>query len=165
MAAYTDQLTGRNYWDLLREEVEAVDCESEGEPGVWTKRKLNKLVGLDSFIRETLRKNVSGLVGLVRKVVPKEGYTYANGLHVNHGDVVGVPTLNMHFDNDTTGEQALDFIGFRYCRPYQELSAQAATDITTTGGVGKLAAVTTADQYLSFGHGKHTWSVFQPPCI
>ena len=162
MAAYTDQLTGRSYWDLLREEVEAVDRMSEEGSGVWTKRKLNKLVGLDSFIRETLRRNLSGLVGLVRKVIPKEGYTYANGLHVKHGELVGVPTLSMHTDDDATGEQALEFIGFRYSRPYQELSAQAVTDISATGGVGRLAAVTTADQYLAFGHGKHAWLVFHP---
>ncbi|KAF8432587.1 cytochrome P450, partial [Terfezia claveryi] len=155
MAAYTDELTGCGYWDLLREEVEAVDRESEEGPGVWTKRKLNKLVGLDSFIRETLRKNFSGPVGLVRKVMPKEGYTYANGLHVNHGELVGVPTLSVHIDDDNTGKQALDFIGFRYSRPYQELAGQAATDISATGGIGKLAAVTTADEYLPFGHGKH----------
>ena len=156
MAAYTDNLTGRSYWDLLREEVEAVDGESEEGPGVWTKRKLNKLVGLDSFVRETLRKDLSGSVGLVRKVVLKEGYTYSNGLHVSHGGLVGVPVLSLHNDDETTGHQALDFIGFRYSRPYQELSAQEAADIT--GGVGKFAAVTTGDQFLSFGHGKHAWS-------
>ncbi|KAF8428991.1 cytochrome P450 [Tirmania nivea] len=155
MAAYTDPTTGRSYWDILREEVEAVDRVSEEGPGVWTKRKLNKLVGLDSFIRETLRKNISGAVGMVRKVMPKEGHTYSNGLHVNHGQLIGVPTLSMHNDDDSTGQQALDFIGFRYSRPYQELSAEAAADTSATGGVGKLAAVTTADHYLSFGHGKH----------
>lgn len=160
MAAYTDPVTGRSYWDLLREEIEAVDCESEEGPGVWTKRKINKLVGMDSLIRETLRRNVTATVGLVRKVMPKEGYTYSNGLHINHGDTVGIPTLCLHNDDDLTGQQALDFIGLRYSRPYQELSAQAATDILATGGVGQHAAVITADQYLPFGHGKHVWSVF-----
>ena len=158
MARYTDLLTGRSYWDLLREEIEAVDHESEEGPGIWTKRKINMLVGLDSFIRETLRRNLTPLVGLVRKVMPKEGYTYSNGLHIKHGDLVGVPGLTLHNDDDATGQQALDFIGFRYSRPYQELST---TDISA-GGLGKLAAVAPADHYLPFGHGKHVWSVLWP---
>lgn len=169
IAAYKDPLTGRSYWDLLREEIDAVDQESEEGPGIWNKRKLNKLVGLDSVIRETLRRNLSAVVGLVRKVMPKEGYTYSNGLHLNHGDLVGVPTLSIHHDDETTVvtnamEKLVDFEGFRFSRPYQELSAASKEqgeqgDISAIGGVGKLAAVTTADQYLAFGHGKHAWLV------
>jgi len=94
----------------------------------------------------------------VRKVMPKEGYTYSNGLHIKHGDLVGVPARTLHNDDDATGQQALDFIGLQYSRPYQELSA---TDISA-GGLGQLAAVTPADHYLSFGNGKHIWSVLWP---
>lgn len=159
LAAYRDS-TGQSYWDLIHEEVLAVDRESEEGPGNWTKKKLNRLVGVDSFIRESLRLDMSPPVGLIRKVISKEGYTYSNGLHLKQEAFVGVPALCIHTDQDSikAGTDATEFDGFRFSRPYQELVVNApATDISATSGVGKHAAVTTNDQYLAFGHGKHAW--------
>ena len=159
MAAHRDS-TGQRYWDLLREEVLAVDKESEEDPGVWTRRKLNKLVGMDSLIRECLRLDMTPAVGMVRKVVAKEGYTFSNGLHLKQGVLVGTPSSCIHRSSNSTksGADAHGFDGFRFSRPYHELITNTpAADISAISGVGKHAAVTTSDQYLVFGHGKHAW--------
>lgn len=153
MAAFRDS-TGQSYWELLREEVLAVDRDSEEGPGIWTKKKLQKLVGMDSVIRESLRLDMTPAIGMVRKVLPKEGYTYSNGLHLKQGVTVGVPTLCIHRDQDglNAGGNAAEFNGFRFSRPYQELS----TEVTSAAsGIGKYSSITTSEQYLPFGHGKH----------
>jgi len=157
MAAYRDS-TGQSYWDLIREEVLAVERDSEEGPGIWTKRKLNRLVGMDSLIKESLRLDMSPPVGLIRKVISKEGYTYSNGLHLKQGAYVGVPALCIHIDQDSTkaGADATEFNGFRFSRPYQELVANASTEeISAISGIGKYSAVMNSDQFLAFGHGKH----------
>ncbi|KAF8471895.1 cytochrome P450 [Kalaharituber pfeilii] len=149
--------SGHRCWDLLREEVLAVDRDSEEAPGVWTKQKLNKLVGMDSYLRETIRWNpLVGLLSLVRKVMPKEGYTFSNGLWLKQGDYVGAPAYNIHYDDELSGEDASAFGGFRFSKPYQQLRAEGKSIAEIAAlGVGKFAAVTTGDNYLSFGHGKH----------
>ena len=155
MAAFRDS-TGQSYWDLLREEVLAVDRDSEEGPGVWTKKKIQKLVGMDSVIRESLRLDLTPAIGMIRKVIPREGYTYSNGLHLKQGAVVGVPSLCINRDQDglNAGENAAEFDGFRFSRPYQELPKEA---ISAVSGIGKHSAITTSEQYLTFGHGKRAW--------
>ena len=159
MATYRDS-TGQSYWDLLCEEVLAVDRDSEEGPGIWTKRKVDKLVGMDSFIRESLRLNMAPAVGMVRKVEQKGGYTYSNGLHLKQGAFVGVPSLCINRDQDGIKgiENAEVFDGFRFSRPYQEL-AKVDIDISAPRGVGNVSATTTSDRYLTFGRGKHEWWV------
>lgn len=148
---------GESYIKLLREEIEAVEQNSSEPRGVWNKKKLNKLVGLDSFIRETLRLNMTGTVGMTRHVVAKEGHTFSNGLYVPHGAALCLPSSCVHRSEDIGyGE---NFDGFRYSAPFQQLLAETgdASKISAIGGVGKLAAVTTSENYLSFAHGTHAW--------
>jgi len=155
MAAYQDS-TGGSYWDLIHEEVLAVDNDSEEGPGVWTRKKLNRLVGMDSFIRETLRLHMTPAIGMIRKVIAKEGYTYSNGTHLKRGMLIGVPSLSIHRDQDgmKAGANADEFIGFRFSRPYQELLENAsAEDISATSRVGKFSATTLSDQFVPFGGG------------
>lgn len=146
---------GESYVKVLREEIEAVEANSSEPRGVWNKKKLNKLVGLDSFIRETLRLEMTGMVGMTRHVVPKEGHTFSNGLHLRQGTSVCLPSACVHrSEGQAYGE---DFDGFRYSPPFHQLLAETgdAEKISAIGGVGKLAAVTTSNNYLAFAHGTH----------
>lgn len=159
MAAYQDS-TGGGYWELIREEVLAVDNDSEEAPGVWTRKKLNKLVGMDSLIRETLRLHMTPAVGMLRKVIAKEGHTFSNGLHLKQGMLIGVPALSIHRDQDgiKAGSNPTEFDGFRFSRPYQELLANgSAEDISATSSVGKFTSTTMSDQFLTFGGGVRAW--------
>lgn len=51
----------------------------------WTQDFVNRLEVMDSFIRENLRANPIGEVGLERTIVGKDGFTFSNGLHVPQG--------------------------------------------------------------------------------
>ena len=156
-AAYSPS-GGGQYWEILRDEVLMVDrLSEEGPAGVWTKKKLNKLVGMDSFIRETLRFHMVAAAALVRKVMAKEGYTFSNGLHIKHGELVGVPAISIHTTDESSGDNPMEFQGFRFSKPYHVLLDEGASASDITFGGTRLSAVTTTDRFLTFGHGKHAW--------
>ena len=90
--------------------------------------------------------------------MPEEGIKFSNGLWVKQGETVGIPALSIHRDNELSGPGSDVFDGFRFSKLYQELlRTQDGKEIKAIGGVGKLAAVTTTNEHLVFGHGPHAW--------
>ena len=72
----------------MRTEVAAALEETGGE---WNWEFVQKLEFMDSFIRESLRANPIGEVGLERTIMHKEGFTFSNGLHVPYGSTLAAP--------------------------------------------------------------------------
>lgn len=51
----------------------------------WSNDFVNRLDIMDSFIRESLRHNPIGEVGVERTIIKKGGFTFSNGLHIPQG--------------------------------------------------------------------------------
>jgi hypothetical protein len=101
----------------MREEAERM-IKEEG----WTKGALAKMHKIDSFLRESQRfgftpsprtsfvRRMSGkiysdcslLVGMTRKVVAKDGFTFSDGTTIPHGALLGVPNTAVHRDHSTS---------------------------------------------------------------
>lgn len=64
----------------------------------WSHDFANRLVVLDSFIRESLRANPIGEVGLERTITSKDGFTFSNGLHVPRGAILAAPLKGIQQD-------------------------------------------------------------------
>jgi cytochrome P450 len=79
----------------MREEIRAELERSEG----WTHEFVNKLDVMDSFLRESLRDNPIGEVGLERTIMRKEGFTFSNGLHVPYGSTLAAPLKAIQHDS------------------------------------------------------------------
>lgn len=71
----------------LREEV----ARESAKPDAWTQDYVNRLDVMDSFIRESLRANPIGEVGLERTIMAKDGFTFSTGLHVPRGSTLAAP--------------------------------------------------------------------------
>lgn len=123
----------------LQEEVERVYAEHNG---VWTKASLNKLIRVDSAIRESMRLHNFSATALVRKVMSPNGLQHLDeGWLAPYGAYIGLDLQSVHHDSklypDPNGYDA-----FRFSR-LQEGKNTAMT--------------TTSDTFLSFGHGKRAW--------
>jgi cytochrome P450 len=79
----------------LRAEIRQVLEEEEGE---WNMRGLNKMVKLDSAIKESMRISSFSTRVCNRKVLHPDGVTLKNGLFLPHGSTVGVPQWALHHD-------------------------------------------------------------------
>lgn len=84
-----------HYLEQLREEAASVLAE---EHGTWTKRGLSKMNKIDSALRESLRLHSSFTVGMVRKVVARDGITTSQGLHIPFEACIAVSVLGIHND-------------------------------------------------------------------
>ncbi|KAH0555795.1 hypothetical protein GP486_006259 [Trichoglossum hirsutum] len=125
----------------LRDEVLEVLKEDGGN---WTMRGLNKMVKLDSAIRESMRLSCFGTRGCTRRVAKEGGITLSNGLWVPNGTTLTTPQWSIHHDEDVY-PQANEFIPFRF---YDMAQAQESA---------RKSMVTTSPEFLAFGHGKHAW--------
>jgi hypothetical protein len=100
------------YVESMREETELAIAQKG-----WTKAALADMHKIDSFLRESQRFTVgfgictfhfpcaSGKfsviclsVGMVRKVVTKDGFAFSDGTHIPHGAIVSVPMIAVHRD-------------------------------------------------------------------
>ncbi|KAJ7359569.1 cytochrome P450 [Mycena albidolilacea] len=124
------------YVQPLREEVESV-LRTEG----WSKAGIQKLVKLDSFLKESARFVPGGAVAVLRQVM--KDFTFSDGTTVPAGALIGIPILSEHHD-ETNYTNAGVFDGFRFSR----MREQAGEGI-------KHQMVTPTPDYLSFGLGRH----------
>ncbi|KAF9478579.1 cytochrome P450 [Pholiota conissans] len=127
------------YLKPLREEVEEVVSE-EG----WTKAALDKMVKIDSFLKETQRLHPLSSVMMNRVAV--NDYHFSNGLFVPQGTTVAVAILPAHLNGDLY-EDPKKFDPFRFVKMKQHEETEAAAkrfDMTSTNC-----------ESLGFGHGRH----------
>ncbi|KAK2763833.1 hypothetical protein FQN54_009451 [Arachnomyces sp. PD_36] len=143
------------------EEVTRVYNENNG---VWTRPAVAKLNILDSIIRESMR--FSGILsqGLVRKVVAPEGIMF-RGTRIPQGSIVAVPVCFIHSDTDIFSNDA-KYDAFRFVPERQESNEAGTTPTSETQSNEKTlldthlenkkhAMVSTSEQHLAFGHGRH----------
>ncbi|KAI0261282.1 cytochrome P450 [Gloeopeniophorella convolvens] len=124
----------------LRQDIESAVAE-EG----WTKAGMDKMVKLDSFLRETQRLHGLNLLSFSRRTL--RPLTLSNGSTIPAGVDVKVPVLATHQDQDIyTDPESFDAFRFSKLRE---------TDVDAT--MGKYQAVSTSPMHLSFGHGRHAW--------
>ncbi|QIW99405.1 hypothetical protein AMS68_004923 [Peltaster fructicola] len=119
----------------LRREIDSVHAESGGR---WTKAAVARLVLLDSTLRESLRFSAFKARGVERQVVAPEGVYLPDGTHLPYGTKIGVPTVDIHRDNDFY-DRADEFVPDRFV------------------GKAEFGLVNTSDIFLAFGHGRHAW--------
>ncbi|KAJ7241340.1 cytochrome P450 [Mycena haematopus] len=142
--ALFDLTTHPEYLTPLREEAERV----VGEEG-WSKAALNNMVKIDSFLRESMRINNNGPLGMLRKIVAKEGFRFSDGTVLPCGAYLSVAAQPTHYD-DSKYENAATFDGFRFAR---ERATHRESD--DSQDIFKRQMVSTAADHLPFGTGKH----------
>ncbi|KAH8819202.1 cytochrome P450 [Xylogone sp. PMI_703] len=147
----------------LREEVKRVLTE---ENGVWSKKALQKLTRTDSAIRESLRISTFMTHGIDRLVLPKDGITLENGMHLPQGSTVSTLVWPVHRD-EAYYPRANTYDPFRFSRDresagngsangFPEGDKSTSTNSGTTSTKGLAATIaTTSDHFLAFSHGRH----------
>jgi cytochrome P450 len=126
------------YVQPLREEVEVI-VEKEG----WSKAALAKMRKVDSFIRECQRMEGFDALSTARKAM--KDFTFSDGTFIPKGMMIGAATRCLHYDAKFY-KNANVFEPFRFAEMNEEGSDGA-----------KHQFVSTAIEYLPFGHGKQVW--------
>lgn len=149
----------KRYVESLREEVERVFEEAGG---VWDKTSLNKLVRVDSAIRESMRVSNFGARPLIRKVVAKEGlHDEEEGWTAPQGSYISVDSHSVMHDPDIYPKPDV-YDAFRFSGPREEYEAKqekgdADSDMAETLKMKSAGMITTSDIFMPFGHGRHAW--------
>ncbi|KAF2216781.1 hypothetical protein CERZMDRAFT_32202, partial [Cercospora zeae-maydis SCOH1-5] len=146
-----------NYVAGLREECERVLAEFGG---IWTKDAVNKLIRVDSAIRETMRYTSLGDINLRRLITAPNGITLSNGMHIPYGTRVAWSSYDVHQDQERYPERPHDYDAFRFSRPREEYleRVQAGEDPERLQRVlaqKNTALIAVGNDWLSFGHGRH----------
>ena len=102
--------------------------------GQWTRDMLESLEVCDSFLRESMRWNSIGEVGIERNVVAPDGFTFSNGLHVPFGATLAAPNRSIQRDP------------VRYPRGFDPKRALKDPE--------KPRATTISKEFLNFGLGR-----------
>ncbi|KAK7468967.1 hypothetical protein VKT23_003466 [Stygiomarasmius scandens] len=122
------------YAAVLRAEVENV-LDHEG----WSKEGMQKMVRVDSFLRESARLNAISLTSINRYTL--EDYTFADGTFIPKGTVIASSMYSTHLD-ERIYPNAHTFDPWRF--------------VNTNGKSDPGKAYTgTSAEFLSFGAGKH----------
>jgi cytochrome P450 len=124
------------YVPELRQEVERV-VEEDG----WTRDALERMVKIDSFIRESTRLNPLSVQVMNRKVI--KDFTFSNGTFLPVGSTLAIPLYPVHH-NEATYSQPDVFDPFRFSRMKE-----------AAGDDRKMQIINPSPDFLSFGIGKH----------
>ncbi|KAI0322977.1 cytochrome P450 [Amylostereum chailletii] len=124
------------YMKPLRDEVETV-VTAEG----WTKASMNKLVKIDSFIRESQR--MDGLGSLSMSRVAVKPFTFSNGVTIPAGPTVYCAPFATHHDEDLYEDP-------RTFKPFRFAELREGNDDSS-----KHQIVTTNPEFLTFGYGRY----------
>ena len=124
----------------LREEIREAMAE---ENGVITSRALQRMVKLDSYMKETMRFYPPGYTSFSRKVL--KGFTLSNGQYIPAGASLEIPSAAIYLDpaNFPDSEK---FDGFRFAK-----IRQAGSTIDNA----RNQFVTTNEQNVGWGYGRH----------
>ncbi|KAI0600760.1 P450 monooxygenase [Biscogniauxia sp. FL1348] len=129
--------TRPEYLTPLRKEVGL--CSDRN--GLITKRAMDTMYKLDSFIKETQRVNPLDASALARLAL--KPYTFANGLHIPRGTVIFTPNSPL-FEDELFYKDAKHFDGFRFARMRDDPKLKYSCDLTAT-----------SEQSMHFGMGRH----------
>ena len=142
--------------ESLREEASRVLQEEGG----WTKKAMTRMHRMDSAIRESQRVSAIALTFIGRKVVAKEGLTTPEGIHLKYGTIVSCPWMPIAMDDELHGDAAT-FDAFRYSRAREEYDSMSSQEKENVDALKlkQTGLVTTSNQHLPFGHGRHAWFV------
>ncbi|KAF7336908.1 hypothetical protein MVEN_02127100 [Mycena venus] len=134
----------------MREEAERV-VVAQG----WTKAALGNMHKIDSFLRESMRMS-SQIIGLMRKVIAKDGFKFSDGKTIPYGSFICVPMAAAQLDPENY-DNAEVFDGFRFARQREEQSSGVVGDRDTREGPRAFTRhmVTTGFDHVVFGHGQH----------
>ncbi|KAJ7258282.1 cytochrome P450 [Mycena rebaudengoi] len=147
-AALYDLVVHPEYILSMREEAECVVAEKG-----WTKAALGKMHKIDSFLRESQRRNNNGPITLPRIVVAKDGFTFSDGTTIPYGSFLSV-AATVHFD-PANYDRADVFDGFRFSRMREEFEGVGNDHPGERTSVFNRQMVSTAHDHLPFGHGCH----------
>ncbi|CAG8521191.1 4426_t:CDS:10, partial [Diversispora eburnea] len=117
-------------WDDLYEEQVRIDKECNGE---LSPQHINKMVKLDSFLRESLR-TFDFVAAIPQKCM--ESYTFKNGMTIPKGRTVQTYLMDIHYNTTAYGPEPRSFL------PYHGLE-------------NNIPASKTNKNYFVFGSGKH----------
>ncbi|KAJ2919182.1 hypothetical protein MD484_g1191, partial [Candolleomyces efflorescens] len=126
---------------IRREYIEPLRAEAEGAIAQygWSREATNKMVKLDSFMKESSRLSGLNSVYLFRRV--KKDFTFSNGVVVPAGNTVGCVSHAAQYDSSLY-ENSGEFDGFRFCGP--------EADVNST------KSMTSPDnKFFLFGSGRH----------
>ncbi|KAM5437369.1 hypothetical protein McanMca71_001018 [Microsporum canis] len=126
------------YLEPLREEKCAIERAS---CGTWSKSNYNKMVKMDSFMKESQRLNPPSLLTYSRLVLKE--FTLKNVLKITPGTYILAPAGLVSLDNDIW-ESADEFRGFRF----SELRSRSKED------AHKFQFATITPNALHFGHSR-----------
>ncbi|KAM3424782.1 hypothetical protein BST61_g6763 [Cercospora zeina] len=146
-----------NFVAGLREECERVLAEFGG---VWTKDAVNKLIRVDSAIRETMRYTALGDINLRRLITAPNGITLSNGMHIPCGTRVAWSSYDVHQGEERYPERPHEYDAFRFSRPREEYlervkAGENAERLQRVLEQKNTALIAVGNDWLSFGHGRH----------
>ncbi|KAL4070372.1 cytochrome P450 [Scleroderma citrinum] len=130
-----------SYVEPLRKEVENV----MGTHG-WTRKGVESMVLIDSFIKESMRMHPIGCMSFPMRAL--KPITLSDGTYIPKDSLVSTP-FAVHFD-DEFYENPYTFDGFRFASPAPEGVAPGGDGMTTTSA-----------SFLGFGHGRHAWTAYE----
>jgi cytochrome P450 len=118
--------------------------------GKINKSALDKLVKLDSFLRESARLNNAFLLTAERLVM--QDFCFSDGTLIPKGATLAVPQIALHCNANTYPDPTF-FDPWRYARIRESMSGLEGA----WGGPGMQLPDTNGSDYVHFGHNKHTW--------
>lgn len=129
--------------EKLRAECEAV--ANDPEDNLTSKVGINKLVHLDSVVRESMRFNALDYTAMHRFVKPREGYTFSTGEHLPQGTHIVFPSGPYQHEDELYPNGA-EFEPFRFSD-----ETEGAPKHHVNGPVN---AVSTGKYHFPWGIGK-----------
>jgi len=130
-------LSNPEYIEPLRHEVETVVAE-EG----WTKAGMDKMLKMDSFLRESQRINGAGILGLARLAL--RPFTFSNGVTVPAGTLIATPSTAIHTDGEI-------YPNPKKFDPFRSAKLREQDGVPVVGQ----QSTSTSAEYLVFGYGRH----------
>ena len=150
----------KNYFWGLQNEVESVLAQNNG---VWSKQGLNKMIRVDSALKESLRMAGVSSRGVMKKVVNAEGVDLPGGIHLPCGVGVGVSSYTVHHDESVYSRpntyDAFRFLQGTETMPLDSYSHKQANQPSVGPTAISASLARTSKTFMAFSHGRHAWLV------
>ncbi|CAG8463392.1 11222_t:CDS:10, partial [Dentiscutata heterogama] len=102
----------QRYWHDLCQEAREINKQSNGND--LTFDDLNKMMKLDSFIKESLRVSASFVVGVEHLCTSKSYYTFINRYQVPNGRLVYINFTDTNQNEGLQGQNPTEFYAYRH---------------------------------------------------